>query len=109
MEEEPLFPADAHTMQPRLQACWTAVSISGSAVPPRLRLMTFAPLSAAHVMPLATLSDEPFPVLSSTFTGMIFTWEVSDPDLPFQPAIPATPVLLFVSAAAMPAQWVPWP
>ncbi len=61
--------------------------------------MTFAPLSAAYVIALATLASVPLPLLLSTRSGM--TAQLGH--------MPAPPVALFVSAAALPATCVPWP
>ena len=62
-------------------------------------LITLAPWSAAQVMPLATQDWYPAAWSLSTLT---FSRRELYPT-------PATPFLLFVTAAAIPATWVPWP
>ena len=61
--------------------------------------MTRAPKSAAQRMPRAMLASVPAPSAPSTFTGMMRALG----------AMPATPRLLPVVAAAMPATCVPCP
>jgi len=61
--------------------------------------MTCAPWSAAQRMPWAMPAIEPEPRADSTLIGMIET-----PN-----ATPATPSLLFVDCAIVPATCVPWP
>src|ERR1051325_2135072 len=88
---------------PLLHAYATAFDwVLSLVLPPRLRFITLAPWSAAQVMPLATLAEVPEPVLSNTLTGMIFVLSVSEPACPLHPEIPAMPIPLFVSAAAIP-------
>ena len=54
------FPAAAATRHPLFQAYWTALfRVVEEELPPRLRLMIRAPLSAAQVMPAATLASVP--------------------------------------------------
>ena len=62
-------------------------------LPPSERLMTLAPASAAYTMPEATLEVDPEPLSSRTLTDRIM----------HSGQAPATPVPLFVAAAAMPA------
>ena len=61
--------------------------------------MTRAPLFAAYMMPAATSDIEPLPLASRTRTDMMLQ----------RGQMPATPVLLLVEAAAIPATWVPCP
>ncbi len=61
--------------------------------------MTWAPLSAAQMMPLAIQLYWPLPLSPRTFPFM---------RLELKPT-PAMPFPLSVIAAAMPAQWVPCP
>lgn len=68
-------------------------------VSPRLMLITLAPLSAAHLMPLTIVAWSPEPTVPRTRTGMIMALG----------AAPAMPTPLSVTAAAMPATCVPWP
>src|SRR2546428_13989931 len=74
----------------------------GDARKRRLKLITFAPLSAAEMMPLAHAAAVPLPQPSCTRTGITLT-----PEAPPQ-FTPATPVLLFVNAATVPDTCVPW-
>ena len=67
--------------------------------PPRLMLMTWAPLSAAKRMACAMAAMEPEPRADRTLSGMIEALK----------ATPPTPSLLFVDWAMVPATWVPWP
>ena len=64
---------------------------------PSDRLTTPAPLATAQSMPAAMASSEPDPSAPRTRTGMIRA----------PGAVPATPMPLPVTAAAMPATWVP--
>ena len=61
--------------------------------------MTLAPWSAAQRIDCAMAATEPEPRADSTLSGMIAT----------SGATPATPRLLFVLCAMVPATWVPWP
>jgi len=82
------------------QAYFTADSrVLDAEVPRRLMLMTCAPLSAAQMMPLATQLYWPLPLSPRTLT---FIKLVVNPT-------PATPRPLSVTAAALPATWVPCP
>src|SRR3954453_6666539 len=77
-----------------------AAAIVASLLPePSDRLMTPAPWSAAHRIPLAMSDDQPEPLAPSTFTGRIRA----------PGARPATPTLLLAMAATIPDTWVPWP
>lgn len=62
-------------------------------------LITWAPLSAAQMIPFAIQLYWPLPLSPRTFTFMRLTLNPT----------PATPFPLSVIAAAIPAQWVPWP
>ena len=66
---------------------------------PMLMLITWAPWSAAQLMPVGDVVGRAGAVASSTRTGRIFA----------AGATPATPMPLLVAAAAMPATCVPWP
>ena len=68
-----------------------------SAYEPRLRLMTVAPLLAANMIPAAMSVELPDPVLCMTLMGMMRAFQLA----------PAMPISLLVTAAAIPATWVP--
>ncbi len=95
----PLFPAAATTTEPLRSAYCIAIWMPGDAPPPRLRLMTRAPWSAAQTIPAATFDDTPLPFASSTRTGRMRTLG----------AAPAMPRPLFTRAAMIPATCVPCP
>ena len=61
--------------------------------------MTLAPWSAAQRIACAMAATEPEPCAESTLSGMIVT----------SGATPATPSLLLVDCAIVPATCVPWP
>ena len=98
----PLLPAATTTSTP-LDRAYAIASSNGVTVSrptfggvERLRLMTWAPSSAAYRMP-ATIAPRPSaPEVVLTFTGMIVLWG----------AIPAMPTV-FCAAPTMPATWVP--
>ena len=96
----PSLPAAATTTTPLSRAYFTALAIVPMAMgPPRLMLMTFAPWSAAQRIDCAMAATEPEPFAESTLSGMIAT----------SGATPATPSLLFVDCAIVPATCVPCP
>src|SRR5262249_29830036 len=95
----PSFPPAATTTTLCWSAYCTALSSDASAPPPRLRLITPAPLSTAHVIPLATSLVNPLPSPHSTCTGKILT----------PGAVPEIPVLLLLFAAMIPDTCVPCP
>ncbi len=102
---------EPHVVSPQLPAAITIVtpfpdayciawsSVEDGLVPPRLRLITLAPWSAAQVMPASTALYVPLPLWSSTRTGRMRT----------PGAAPEIPLPLTGSAAMMPATNVPWP
>ena len=95
------FPAAATTTAPLVSASAIASLIAWSpppAGPPRLRLMTPAPLFAAKAMPSAIPELLPPPSASSARMAMICACG----------ATPATPMPLFATAAAVPATCEPW-
>jgi hypothetical protein len=65
---------------------------------PRLRLMTFAPWTAAHSTPCATVTLDPDPLASRTRTARIVA-----------PGAPPSPPAGLSLAATIPATWVPCP
>src|SRR6202020_2145062 len=90
----PLFPAAATTTTPRPIACSTASSrILLLMGPPRERLMTWAPSSAAKRIPSATLATVPQPWRVRTLIGIRRA----------QKASPAAPLPLLVVCAIVPA------
>ncbi len=72
---------------------------SDSAVEPNDMLMTAAPFLAAYSTARAIATLSPMPDEVNALSGMISQFGHA----------PAMPMALLVSAAAMPAQWVPWP
>src|SRR5688572_9699931 len=92
-----LLPA-AHTITaPLFQAyCTAALRVDDQSGPPRLRLMTLAPLSAAQTIPSAMLPSSPYPYASSTFTGNTRTQLPLPETFGFQPATPAIPSPLLI-------------
>src|SRR5437588_11865847 len=65
--ETPLLPAAATTTTPLPQAYWTAsFRMVEESELPRLMLITFAPWSAAHLIPSTTWESLPDPVESRT-------------------------------------------
>src|SRR6185503_10206509 len=90
----------ATTVTPLPRAYFTALAMVPTGTdPPRLMLMTWAPWSAAQRIPDAMPAIDPDPRADSTLIGMIDT-----PN-----ATPATPSLLLVDWAMVPATWVPCP
>ncbi|VVB85789.1 Uncharacterised protein [uncultured archaeon] len=96
------FPAAATTTTPEATALFITVAITGSSAsqldafdkpPPRLMLITFAPLLTDHSIPSITLSSRPLPDASSTFTPNKLTFGATPvviPPFPFPPTVPAT-------------------
>ena len=89
------FPTEQTTRTPALSIA--SFSPASYAVPPHEQDRMSAPLETAQLMALISSTVVPNPVSFKALIAMIFAFQ----------QIPVTPMLLFPTAAMIPAQWVP--